>query len=78
MGMEFDDGCDDGYATCLAAMPLMFGLARVLVIALVMVMVFVLVMVLAIVLIIVLTCCSYLLVCCWCFRSGSYNCSCYC
>ena len=39
MGMEFDAGCDDGYATCLAAMPLMFALARVLVIALVMALV---------------------------------------
>ena len=39
MGMEFDASCDDGYATCLAAMPLMFALARVLVIALVMALV---------------------------------------
>ena len=30
MGMEFDARRDDGYATCLAAMPLMFALARVL------------------------------------------------
>ena len=39
MGMEFDARRDDGYATCLAAMPLMFALARVLVIALVMALV---------------------------------------
>ena len=39
MGMEFGARCDDGYATCLAAMPLMFALARVLVIALVMALV---------------------------------------
>ena len=32
MGMEFNARCDDGYVTCLAAMPLMFALARVLVI----------------------------------------------
>ena len=36
MGIEFDARRDDGYATCLAAMPLMFALARVLEIALVM------------------------------------------
>ena len=36
MGIEFDARRDDGYAACLAAMPLMFALARVLVIALVM------------------------------------------
>ena len=36
MGMEFDARRDDGHATCLAAMPLMFALARVLAIALVM------------------------------------------
>ena len=39
MGMEFDARCDDGYATCLAALPLMIALARVLVIALVMALV---------------------------------------
>ena len=39
MGMEFDDRCDDGYVACLAAMPLMFALARVLVIALAMALV---------------------------------------
>ena len=36
MGMEFGARCDDGYDTCLAAMPLMFAPARVLVIAVVM------------------------------------------
>ena len=39
MGIEFDARRDDGYATCLAAMPLRFALARVLVIALVMALV---------------------------------------
>ena len=39
MGMEFDARRDDGYATRLAAMPLMFALARVLVIVLVMALV---------------------------------------
>ena len=39
LGMDFEARCDDGYATCLAAMPLMFALARVPVIALVMALV---------------------------------------
>ena len=36
---QLDARRDDGYATCLAAMPLMFALARVLVMALVMALV---------------------------------------